>query len=77
MPGPWTVKIVSQAGASWKHYSVVHDGDYDDVERTEENVRLMAAAPELLAQLMLLHGTNACKMGMGCDVCRAINKAIH
>ena len=43
----WVVKA-SGGDGNW-HYSVVHDGDYDDVERTLANVTLMAAAPDLLA----------------------------
>jgi hypothetical protein len=49
--GSWVVKVVHHGQGTPKHYSLAWAGDFDDVERSEVNVRLMAAAPDLLSCL--------------------------
>jgi len=41
----WLVKVTGTEPNAY--YSVVHEGDFDDVAHTKENIELMADAPRL------------------------------
>lgn len=68
-PGPWEVNIGYGINIQYKDKVTIRA-----LPETEANARLIAAAPELLAQLKIEHGFESCAY-RPCYVCTLIAKA--